>query len=131
MIGIDTNVLVRFVMQDDPKQAAQATKLIEGLREEAGAFVSVVVLVEMVWVFESVYELTRAQICSALHTLLDVDVFKVDRAAIVAAAIRAYEKSTADFADCMIARISAQAGCSETFTFDRKAAKSGGMVLIA
>lgn len=130
MIGLDTNVLVRYIMQDDAKQAALANKLIEGLTEEAPGYISLVVIVELVWVLESAYDLTRQQVTSAFRNLLSVNVFKVDRVAVVASALRAYAEGTADVADCLIERSSALAGCRCTMTFDRAAAKTGGMVLI-
>ena len=130
MTGLDTNVLVRYIMQDDAKQAALANKLIEGLTEAAPGYVSLVAIVELVWVLESAYDLTRRQITEALRNLLSVNVFKVDRVAVVAAALRAYADGTADVADCLIERSSALAGCRCTMTFDRAAAKTGGMVLI-
>ena len=130
MIGLDTNVLVSYIMQDDAKQAALANKLIEGLTEAAPGYVSLVAIVELVWVLESAYDLTRRQITEALRNLLSVNVFKVDRVAVVAAALRAYADGTADVADCLIERSSALAGCRCTMTFDRAAAKTGGMVLI-
>ena len=130
MIGLDTNVLVRYIMQDDAKQAALANQLIEGLSEAEPGYVSLVAVVELVWVLESAYDLTRRQITEALRNLLSVNVFKVDRVAVVAAALRAYADGTADVADCLIERSSALVGCRCTMTFDRAAAKTGGMVLI-
>ena len=130
MIGLDTNVLVRYIMQDDTKQAALATKLIEGLTEASPGYISLVAIVELVWVLESAYNLTHQQVSAALRNLLSVNVFKVDRVAVVASALRTYAEGTADVADCLIERSSALAGCRCTMTFDRAAAKTGGMVLI-
>jgi predicted nucleic-acid-binding protein len=130
MIGLDTNVLVRYIMQDDAKQSALANKLIEGLTERSPGYISLVAIVEIVWVLESAYDLTRQQVTAALRNLLSVNVFKVDRVAVVASALRAYVEGTADVADCLIERSSALAGCRCTMTFDRAAAKTGGMVLI-
>jgi predicted nucleic-acid-binding protein len=130
MIGLDTNVLVRYIMQDDAKQATLANKLIEGLTEASPGYISLVGIVELVWVLESAYDLTRQQVTATLRNLLSVNVFKVDRVAVVASALRTYAEGTADVADCLIERSSALAGCRCTMTFDRAAAKSGGMVLI-
>ena len=130
MIGLDTNVLVRYIMQDDPKQTALANKLIEGLTEDSPGYISLVAIVEMVWVLESAYDLTRQQVTAALRNLLSVNVFKIDRVAVVASALRTYAEGTADVADCLIERSAALAGCRCTMTFDRAAAKTGGMVLI-
>lgn len=130
MIGLDTNVLVRYIMQDDAKQAALANKLIEGLTDASPGYISLVAIIELVWVLESAYDLTRQQVTAALRNLLSVNVFKIDRVALVASALRTYAEGTADVADCLIERSSALAGCRCTMTFDRAAAKTGGMVLI-
>ena len=130
MIGLDTNVLVRYIMQDDAKQSALANKLIEGLTEAVPGYLSLVTIVELVWVLESAYDLTRQQVTAAVRNLLLVNVFKVDRVAVVASALRSYTEGTADVANCLIERSAALAGCRRTLTFDRAAAKTGGMVLI-
>ena len=131
MIGLDTNVLVRYIMQDDVRQSSLATKLIEGLSVDAPGFITLVSVIELTWVLESAFELNRSQIVEVFQRIMSVDVFKVDRVGIVASALRIYAKSKADFADCLIERISAHAGCAQTMTFDRHAAKTDGMVLIA
>jgi predicted nucleic-acid-binding protein len=130
MIGLDTNVIVRYIMQDDPRQSAQATALIEKLTEASPGFVSVVSVVELVWVLESAFSLARSQVVGALTNLMSIDVFKIERVGIVAAALRTFRDGNADFADCLIERSSANAGCEKTMTFDRAAVKTAGMVLI-
>lgn len=131
MIGLDTNVLVRYIMQDDVRQSSLATKLVEGLSVDAPGFITLVSVIELTWVLESAFELNRSQIVEVVQRIMSVDVFKVDRVGIVASALRIYANSKADFADCLIERISAHAGCAQTMTFDRHAAKTGGMILIA
>ena len=130
MIGLDTNVLVRYVMQDDPKQSQKASRLIESLTPEAPAFVPLVSLVELVWVLISCYDLTRAQIGQALDGLLRAKEIVLDRAEQVSQALRTFGASSADFADCLIERTAAAAGCEKTMTFDAGAAKAAGMTLI-
>ena len=130
MIGLDTNVLVRYIMQDDPKQAKLATKLIESLKDESPGFISLVSIVELSWVLEAGFELSRRQIAEAFQNLMAVDAFKIERVSVVAGAIRAYAEGKADFADYLIERSSVHAGCDRTMTFDREAAKSGGMILV-
>ena len=130
MIGLDTNVLVRYIMQDEAKQARQAATLIESLTPERPGFIAVVALVELVWVLESVYALTRAQIVQALQTLLSIEVWTIEQSIAVSSALRGYANGKAEFADRIIERVSANAGCECTMTFDRDAAKTGGMVLI-
>ena len=130
MTGLDTNVLVRYVMQDDPKQAEEASRLIESLTPESPGLVPVVALVELVWVLSSCYDLTREQVGQALDALLRTKEIVLDRADQVAQALRAFRASAADFADCLIERTAAAAGCKETMTFDTGAAKRAGMTLI-
>lgn len=130
MIGLDTNVLVRYVMQDDPKQSQKASKLVESLTPEAPGFVSLVSLVELVWVFTSCYDLTREQVAQALEALLRAKEIVLDRAEQISQALRTFGASAADFADCLIGRTAAAAGCERTMTFDTGAAKAAGMTLI-
>jgi predicted nucleic-acid-binding protein len=131
MIGLDTNVLVRYMMQDDPKQSAKASRLIESLTPEIPGFVPLVALVELVWVLISCYDLTREQIAEALDALLRAKEIVLDRAEQVAQALRVFRASSADFADCLIERTAAAAGCDKTMTFDSGAAKGAGMALVA
>jgi predicted nucleic-acid-binding protein len=130
MIGLDTNVIVRYIMQDDPRQSKLATSFIEQLTGASPGFVSLVTVTELVWVLESAYSLRRNQIVEALVNLINIDVFKIERVAVVAAAVRSFKAGSADFANCLIERSSANAGCEKTMTFDRAAAHSAGMVLI-
>lgn len=131
MIGLDTNVLVRYVMQDDPKQSPKATKLIESLSVDDPGFVSLVALIEFVWVVTSCYDLNRTQVGQAIDGVLRSKEFVVDRADQVMQALRVYRAGSADFADCVIERGSSNAGCQRTMTFDAAAAKTAGMTLIA
>jgi len=130
MIGLDTNVIVRYVMQDDPKQSQKATRLIEALSADAPGFVPLVVIVELVWVLTSCYDLKRDQVVEVLGGTLRTKEFMVDRAEQVAQALRVYKTGSADFADCLIERGAMSAGCDKTMTFDSSAAKSAGMTLI-
>ena len=130
MTGLDTNVLVRYIMQDDPKQSPKANRLIESLSVEAPGFVSVISLIELVWVISSCFDLTRQQVAAAIESLLRTKEFVVDRADVVAQALRRFKAGSADFADCLIERIAASAGCARTMTFDLAAAKSAGMTLV-
>ena len=130
MIGLDTNVLVRYITQDDKKQAALVNSLIESLDDASPGFVTLVTVVELSWVLESAYNFTRQQFAEVMQTLMTVDTIKLDRAAVVASAVRVYAGSKADFSDCLIERLCASAGCEKTMTFDRVAAKMTGMVLL-
>ncbi|MDD2742027.1 MAG: type II toxin-antitoxin system VapC family toxin [Rhodocyclaceae bacterium] len=130
MIGLDTNVLVRYVAQDDPEQSPKATRLIEALTAEVPGFVSVVSVVELVWVLSACYGSTKGEICEVLEALLRTKEIVVAQADTVWKALRMFRDGKADFADCLIERSANGAGCSHTATFDRNAAKSCGMQLI-
>ena len=130
MTGLDTNVLIRYVMQDDPRQSPLATRLLESLSAEAPGFVPVVVLIELVWVLSGSYGLDRLQVAAVLSTLLRSKELVVDQAEWVAQALKRYTASGADFADSLIDRLSTAAGCSATMTFDAGAVKAAGMTLV-
>ena len=130
MIGLDTNVLVRYIMQDDPVQEALATCLLESLTADAPGYVPVVALVELYWVLSSCYDLDRPQLIEAVEGLLHTQVIVVENAEVVWKAVRTYRMGSADFPDCLIASVAATVGCLQTMTFDRKAVKHAGMTLI-
>lgn len=130
MIGLDTNVLVRYIMQDDARQSPQATRLVESLSADIPGFVPLVSVVEMQWILGSCYELDRAQLSDVLEGLLRTKEIVLERAETIWKAVRLYRSSSADFADCLIERSAAAAGCTRTMTFDRSAAKNCGMVLV-
>jgi predicted nucleic-acid-binding protein len=131
MIGLDTNVLVRYIMQDDAKQSALANRLIDSLTAESPGYVALVSVVEIAWVLGSAYDLERAQLVQAFEGLLRTKELVVENAETVWKAVRSFQSSNADFADCLLERAAAVAGCVKTMTFDRAAAKGGGMTLLA
>ena len=131
MIGLDTNVLVRYIMQDDPKQSPKASLLIDALDDTNRGFVSLVSVVELVWVLSSCYDLSREQITQALDVMLRTRQFAVEQSEQVMRALRVFAAGKADFADCLIERSAAQAGCDKTVTFDVGGAKYAGMNLIS
>lgn len=130
MIGLDTNVLVRYLLQDDPRQSAQASRLIESLSAEEPGFVPVVVLVELAWVLGAGYKLSREQLAAVLETLLRSKELVIDRADLVMQAAARFSSGGADFADALIERMAMAAGCTATMTFDQGAAKAAGMTLV-
>ena len=130
MTGLDTNVLVRYIMQDDAKQSAKATTLIESLDADRPGFISVVSILELYWVLTSCYDLNNDQVKMALEVLLRTKQIVVDRADQILRALRVFESGKADFADCLIERTAASAGCEQTLTFDVSASKYAGMTLI-
>jgi len=130
VIGLDTNVLVRYVMQDDPRQSPRATRLIESLSAEDPGFVPVVTLVELVWVLMGSYALDRKQVATVLEALLRSKELVVDRADLVTQALARFSAGRADFADTLIERIASAAGCTATMSFDSGAVKAASMTLV-
>lgn len=131
MIGLDTNIVVRYITQDDPAQSKKATSLIESLSPEAPGYITLVSLVEIVWVLEESYSVTKRELVEVLETLLRTKELIVERAEVVARALGLFVISRADFSDCLIARCAQAAQCEYTLTFDKVAAKSAGMRLLA
>lgn len=130
MTGLDTNVLVRYIMQDDPRQSPKAARLIESLDADNPGFVTLVSVIELYWVLTSCYGLRGHDIKRALEALLRAKQIVVDRADQVLRAVRVFSEGKANFADCLIERIASSAGCSKTLTFDAAAAKHAGMSLL-
>jgi predicted nucleic-acid-binding protein len=120
--AVDTNVLVRLLARDDPKQAATAEAFVA-----PGAWVSHVVLVEAVWVLDSVFERTAEQIATAVDMLLSHDSLVVDGADVVTAALAQFRaRPSLGFSDCLIVEIARKAGHLPVGTFDRGCAKLPG-----
>lgn len=130
MIGLDTNVLVRYIVQDDENQSAKATLLVESLSVEMPGFVSIVSIVELVWVLSGCYASSKTEVCEVLETLLRTKEIVVAHADTVWKALRLFKEGKADFADCLIERSANEAGCSYTATFDRDAVQYSGMKLV-
>lgn len=130
MTGLDTNVLVRFLVQDDAAQAKSAQDLMATFTEEEPGFICREVLVELVWVLERAYALSRTDIADAINGLLEARELVVEAGDRAAVAIDRYRKGGPGFADQMIALAVQAAGCKATVTFDRKAAGLPGMALL-
>ncbi|MFN0301141.1 MAG: PIN domain-containing protein [Burkholderiales bacterium] len=130
MIGLDTNILVRYLTQDDPGQSLRATRLIERtLSERNPGFITLVVLVETCWVLMRLYDATPDEVRVTVCDFLDARQLIVEHRLAVARAIQHLGKGAGDFADALIAECAAQAGCERTVTFDKSAAKLGMTLL--
>ena len=124
MIGIDTNVLVRYIAQDDATQSRRATSFIEKeCNEAAPGFVGLVVLVEVVWVSESRYGATRQEVAGIVRKILSIKQLVVQDAETAWKALRLFESSKADLADCLVARSAFAAGCKGVVTFEVRYAR--------
>jgi predicted nucleic-acid-binding protein len=127
MIGLDTNILVRYLTQDDPDQSARATEIIERrLTEDNPGFISIVAMVETVWVLDRAYGFTAREIAMAVERVLQVDVLVVENEQEVFTAMIALKTEHGAFADAVIAALGVKANCPYTLTFDRKAARLTG-----
>ena len=113
MIGLDTNVLVRYLARDDASQSRQATKIIEErLTENEPGFVSLVTMAETAWVLERAYDMSDAEIVRAIKLVLAADTLSVQNEQEVFTAIMALNTGTASFADALIAALGTWAGCT-------------------
>lgn len=122
MIGIDTNVLVRYIVRDDTRHAAAATRFLEvTLRGDRPGFIGNILLCEMFWVLESGYGYARADIAATLQRLFEIDRFRLESPVLAWQALDAY-RDGADFADALLARVNETAGCDYTASFDQRAA---------
>lgn len=124
MIGLDTNVLVRYFIRDDPDQSERAAELLEdALSVDNPGFVSVVAMVELAWVLDRTYRLSDVAIARAIERIIGADLLVIEREREVEAAVMAVKDGRGSFADALIGSLGEAAGCSHTVTFDRKAAR--------
>jgi predicted nucleic-acid-binding protein len=130
MIGLDTNVLVRYLAQDEPAQSALATRLIERqLSEREPGFIGLVVLVEICWVLKRLYGATAAELRDTVRDLLDTRQFVIEQRTVVLRAVARLGDGAGDLADALIAEGAAESGCARTVTFDRRGTRLGMEVL--
>lgn len=126
MIGLDTNVVIRYLTQDDAKQSAIANRLIEKeLNEKNPGYITLISLIEITWVLESCYEQTKEEIINVLNALLTVKQIAVEKADLVYLALKRFSSGTADFSDALIAIVCEDAGCKRIVSFDKKAVTVG------
>ncbi len=119
MIGLDTNVLVRYLIQDDPAQALLATKLIEeNCSKHSPRRLSLVVLCELVWVLSSAYRYPKKTIVDALAQHLIPSELEVENEQVARLSLDAYKNGAADYADYVIGFSNITSGCDVTYTFD-------------
>jgi len=131
MIGLDTNILVRYLTQDDPLQSAKASEILERrLTLRNPGYVSVIAMVETVWVLDRAYGLTAQEIAAAVERMLQVEVLVIESEQEVFSAMVALKQGHGSFADALIAGLGTRAGCTRTLTFDRKATRLAGFQLV-
>jgi predicted nucleic-acid-binding protein len=132
LIGLDTNILLRATLDDDPVQSKAAQRLLKGLDESERGFVNLPVLMEFFWVLRSRYKLPPARLASVIHDLVGVQYIEFEALDVIGKALATYESGVADFPDMVIALRNRELGAAKTFTFDPGAARSvAGMELLA
>ena len=130
MIAFDTNVLLRLLLNDDARHARMAQALLDhAVATSDKVLLPDIVLCELEWVLDSVYEVTKAEIVETLRRLLDAEEFAFLDRAVVAGALNGYEGGSADFSDYLIGASAARAGAATTYTFDRALRRAHGFTL--
>ncbi len=132
MIGIDTNILVRYIAQDDELQSHIATEFIENYcSNDNKIFVNHLVICELVWVLKKCYKLSKPKTINVIQHILQISQFSIENAQIIWQALTDYKKGSADFADYVVGRTNIFNNCDETITFDKKASESNGFSLLS
>lgn len=132
MIGLDTNVLVRHLVQDDAKQAKLAGEFLErNCTTDDPGFVNGIVLCELVWTLEQTYGYARSEIAGMLEHLFITRELRVENRHLAVAALGRFKRSNIGFSDALICETNIAAGCGATATFDRKASRQAGFLAVA
>ncbi|MFZ0889220.1 MAG: type II toxin-antitoxin system VapC family toxin [Candidatus Binataceae bacterium] len=130
MTGIDTNVLVRYLVQDDADQAKKAARFIANeCSADAPGLINRIVMCELVWVLETAYGYPRGGVAFALEKILRTTQFRIEDHQEAWSSLREYQAG-ADFADALIAAVNRRLGCERTVTFDRRAGRRPGFVVL-
>ena len=127
MIGLDANIVLRYLVKDDPEQARLAKSLMESLTADSPGWISVVVLAEVVWSLKKTYRLEKDQIAAIVERLLASRLLVVEQSEKVDNALSLHRNTRAGFADCLLSVAARSAGCTTVVTFDKIAARDLGM----
>jgi len=130
MIGVDTNILMRYLLQDDEAQSPQAKAVMDGFTDAEPGFISLVTLVEMVWLLRRTFKRPQEEIVLTVQALLASPSICIQEDNAVNTAIEITQRENCDLPDALVAVLGAQAGCSFTLTFDRKAVTIPGMEMV-
>jgi len=131
MYGLDTNVLIRYLLRDDPAQAEQARVAIDNaVQSGEPAVVSLLTMLESEWVLRSCASIDKRTVIITFRMLLETRDIMIEQEETLEEALYLYENNSADFADCLMAARYARLGCSAMLTFDRKAAQLPGVVSV-
>jgi predicted nucleic-acid-binding protein len=122
VIGLDTNVVLRYLLQDDPEQTRQANEIVDGLlNEREPGYLSLACVLEIVWVLRSLLRQSAVEIAVHLEHLLATDSLVIQNEQQVFEAAFALKRGMGEFEDALIGALNAWAGCENTLTFDRRA----------
>jgi predicted nucleic-acid-binding protein len=131
MKGLDTNVVVRYLVRDNLEQWKTADEYIKQVKASGKTcFINNIVLCELIWVLKSSYKLNRDEIVDILNKILRADAFDFEDREAAWWSVQQMRKGKADFSDYLISKLNAQAGCSETVTFDAKLQGTEGIRLL-
>jgi len=130
MIGLDTNVLRRFFLEDDALQSPRARAFVANLSQQEPGYISSVVLAEAFWVMERGQRKSKPELIAFIASLLNAQQMVLENHTAVEEAVYRFEHSNAGFVDCFIERLCSLGGCSRTVTFDEHASKVAGMVAL-
>ncbi len=130
MSGVDTNVIIRYLVGDDAEQAEAARALLDGFTPDDPAFICREVVMEVAWVLERSYHFTRSRVAEALMDLTASDSLAVENPDDVAAAAHLYRQEGVGFSDLMVLSAAKRAGATPLYTFDRRLARMEGVVLV-
>lgn len=131
MLSLDTNILVRFLLNDDQVQAKKVYDFLKEIElKKDQVFISTLVILELLWVLESAYKINRKEIINSLDQLTLMPIIKFENLKAIQAFIHDALNSNFDLSDLLIAHCSAQHNCSHVLTFDNKAAKHGSFKLL-
>ena len=123
MIGLDTNIVLRYLLQDDPVQTGKVNRLIDRLTPTNPGFISIATTLEIVWVLRSLFKLSPTQIALHVEQILAADTFEVQSEQQVFEAAFALKRGLGEFEDALISALNTWAGCTETVTFDRRTSR--------
>ena len=132
MIGLDTNVVIRYLVQDDTKQSAAATRFIEkSLTADVPGYINQITLCEIVWVLQRCYGVKQPQVKEIIEALLETKQLILENVEVTWKALRAFDANNADFCDALIGQANIHSTCEHTVTFDKRAASLPGFDLLA
>jgi predicted nucleic-acid-binding protein len=129
-IGLDTNLLVRYITNDNPEQANKVEDLFDSLSNDSTLVINQVVSAELDWVLTHVYDYSKEDFLKVIDQIFATQKITFSNPILVKEACSLYSKSKADFADCYLGIINADSGCETTYTFDKKASELAHFTLL-